>query len=221
MLRRPTSSPSTRRLAPKAPTRGPSWTRRTSWTWPALRPPSSTTSAPSRSLRRMAGSRQVADEVVAGPGLELVGLQLGLGHAQVDGALDPLDHAEGDAGGAPVVAAPEAVGDRLQPRPGAAADPAAERPRAGQDGRHHRRAAAPGDLQLEVVDLAGQAAVGVDQLAVQQVQPGFQDAAAHGRQLPALVRTIRGIVATATTSRSSRYSEPSALENREFTLSPM
>src|SRR5215211_4658280 len=204
MLRRPTSSPSTRRLAPKAPTRGPSWTRRTSWTWPALRPASSTTSAPSRSLRRIAGSGQVADEVVAGPGLQPVGLQLGLGHAQVDGALDPLDDGEGDAGRAVLVAVAEAVGDRLQPGPEAAAEPAAEGPRAGQDGRHHRRAAAGGDLQLEVVDLAGQPAVGVDQLAVEQVEPGFQDAAAHGRQLPALVRTIRGMVATATTSRSRR-----------------
>src|SRR5215208_8454911 len=131
MLRRPTSSPSTRRLAPKPPTRGPSWTRRASWTWPALRPASSTTSAASRSLRRIAGSGEVADEVVAGPGLEAVGLQLGLGHAQVDGALDPLDHAEGDAGGAPVVAVAEAVGDRLQPGAETAADPAAERPRPG------------------------------------------------------------------------------------------
>src|SRR5215212_11532357 len=215
MLRRPTSSPSTRRLAPKAPTRRPSWTR------PALRPASSTTSAPSRSLRRIAGSGEVADEVVAGPGLEPVGLQLGLGDAQVDGAPDPLDHAEGDAGGAAVVAVAEAVGDRLQPGPSAAADPAAERSRAGQDGRDHRLAAALGHLQLEVVDLAGQAAVGVDQLAVQQVQPGFQDAAAHGRQLPALVRIIRGMVATATTSRSSRYTDPRALVKRELTLSPM
>src|SRR5215216_7126909 len=92
MLRRPTISPPTRRLAPKPPTRGPSWTRRTSWTWPALRPASSTTSAPSRSLRRIAGSGQVADEVVAGPGLQPVGLQLGLGHAQVDRAPRSEEH---------------------------------------------------------------------------------------------------------------------------------
>src|SRR4029453_7412511 len=132
-------SPSTRRPAPKAPTRGPSWTRRTSWTWPALRPASSTTSAPSRSLGRTPGSGEVADEVVAGPGLQPVGLQLGLGRAQLDGALDPLDQGEGDPGGAAVVAVAEAVGDRLQPGAGAAADPAAERPRAGPGGRCHRR----------------------------------------------------------------------------------
>ena len=115
----------------------------------------------------------------------------------------------------------QAVGHRLQPGAEAAADPAAERPRAGQDGRHRRRAAVFGELQLQVVDLAGQPAVAVDQLPVQQVQSRVEGAAGHGAQLPALVRTIRGMVTTATTSSSRRYSDPRALVNRELTLSPM
>src|SRR5512132_492219 len=204
MARRPTIRPSSRRAAPKPPTTGPSWTRRTSWTRPALRPAWSRTSAPSRSVRRIAGSRQLADEVVAGPGLQPVGGQLGLGHAQLHRALDPLDDREGDAGRPAVVAVAQAVGDRLQPGPEAAADAAAEGPGAGQDGRDQRRAAALGELELEVVDLAGEPAVAVDELAVEQVQPGFEDAAGHGGQLPALVRTINGIVTTATTRSRSR-----------------
>src|SRR5215216_4349581 len=204
MARPPTSSPSTRRPAPNPPSRGPSWTRRTSWTRPAERPVWSTTSAPSSSLRRIAGSGQVADDVVAGPGLQPVGLQLRLGHAQVDGVVDPFDDGERDAGGAPVVALAQAVGDRLQPGPEPATDPAAERAGAGQDRGHLRWPAALGDLELQVVDLAGEPAVLVDQLPVEQVQPGFQDAAGHGGQLPALVRTINGIVATATTRSRSR-----------------
>src|SRR6266508_6798357 len=133
MPRRPTISPSSRKLAPKAPTRGPSWTTRTSWTWPALRPAWSTTSAPSSSLRRIAGSWQPADEMVAGPGLQPVGLQLRPNHAQLDGAVDALDGREGDSGRAPVVALAQAVGHVLQPAPEAAADPTAKRARAGQD----------------------------------------------------------------------------------------
>src|SRR5215218_10954928 len=130
-------SPSSRRPAPKPPTRGPSWTRRTSWTRPALRPAPSTTSAPSRSLRRIAGSGHPADEMITGPGLQPVGLQLRPRHVQLHRALDPLDDREGDAGRPPVVAVAEAVGDRLQPGPEAAADPAAERAGAGQDRGHH------------------------------------------------------------------------------------
>ena len=77
--------------------------------------------------------------------------------------------------------------------------------RAGRrDGGHQRRAAAGGEGQLQVVDLAGQAAVGVDQLAVQQLQGGGQGASGHGGQLPALVRTISGMVATATTTSKRR-----------------
>jgi hypothetical protein len=76
--------------------------------------------------------------------------------------------------------------------------------RAGQDRRHQRRPAAGGELDLQVVDLAGEPPVAVDQLPVEQVQPGLQDAAGHGGQLPALVRTISGIVTTATTSSRSR-----------------
>src|SRR4029453_15289206 len=186
MARRPTIRPSSRRAAPKPPTTGPSWTRRTSWTWPALRPASSRTSAPSRSVRRIAGPRQPADEMVARPGLQPVGLQLRPGHAQLHRAPDPLDDPEGDAGRAPGVAVAQAVGDPLQPGPEAAPDPAAEGAGAGQDGGHQRRAAAVGDGELEVVDLAGQPPVAVDELAVEQVQPGFEDAAGHGGQLPPL-----------------------------------
>src|SRR5919108_4143879 len=143
MLRRPTINPSARRLAPKAPTRGPSWTRRTSWTRPASRPVRSTTSAPSRSLSRIAGSRQSADEVLAGPGLQPVGLQLVLGDGQVDGVADPLDDREGDAGRAPLLGPAQAVGDRLHEGAEAAAEPPAERARPGQDRGDHRRGPPP------------------------------------------------------------------------------
>jgi Family of unknown function (DUF6328) len=56
----------------------------------------------------------------------------------VDGVVDPFDDGERDAGGAPVVALAQAVGDRLQPGPEPATDPAAERAGACQDRGHHR-----------------------------------------------------------------------------------
>src|SRR5215218_4303322 len=186
MPRAPTISPATRRLAPNPPTGGPSWTRRTSWTRPALRPSWSMTSAPSRSVRRIAGSGQVADDVVTGPGLQPIGLQLRLWRAELDRAPDPLDDREGDPGRAPVLAVAKAVGDGLHPGAEAATEAAAERGGADEDRGHPRRPATVGDGQL-----------------------------------PALVRIISGIVATATTSSRTRYSDPRALVNHEFTLSPM
>ena len=62
----------------------------------------------------------------------------------------------------------------------AAAEPAGQRPGPGEDGGDVRRAAALGDLQLQVVDLADELAVPVDQLAVQQVQGRVVHPPGHG-----------------------------------------
>src|SRR5829696_10390400 len=165
-----------------------------------------TTSAPSRSVRRMPGSRQPADDVVAGPGLQSVGLQLGLGHAQGDRAGDLLYDRKGNASRPPCIPLPQAVGGRLQPAAELATEPAAEGPRASEDRRHHRRPTAVRELELEVVDLAGVLTVLVDQLPVEQLQPGLQAPSSHRGQLPTLVSTSNGIVTTATTwSPHDRY----------------
>src|SRR5829696_2549124 len=159
----------------------------------------STTSAPSRAVRRMPGPRQPADDVVAGPGLESVGLQLGLGHAQGDRAGDLVYDGKGNASRPPRIPLPQAVGGRLQPAAEPATEPAAEGTGAGEDRRHHRRPTVVRELKLEVVDLAGVPAVLVDQLPVEQLQPGLEDPSSHRGQLPTLVSTSNGIVTTATT----------------------
>src|SRR5215211_6394160 len=62
------------------------------------------------------------------------------------------------------------------------------------------------ELELEVVDLAGVLAVLVDQLPVEQLQPGLEDPSSHRGQPPTLVSTSNGIVATGTTwSPHDRY----------------
>src|SRR5947199_8965609 len=94
----PTMRPSTRNAAPKVPTKGPSWTRRTSWTLPTSCPAASTTRLCSSSLRRTSRPRDPSDEVVARPVLEPREFQLVLGHGQTDRGRDLLDHAAGDAG---------------------------------------------------------------------------------------------------------------------------
>src|SRR5829696_1948102 len=144
----------------------------------------STTSAPSRAVRRMPGPRQPADDVVAGPGLQSVGLQLGLGHAQGDRAGDLLYDRKGNASRPPCIPLPQAVGGRLQPAAELATEPAAEGPRASEDRRHHRRPTAVRELELEVVDLAGVLTVLVDQLPVQQLQPGLDDPSSHRVSFP-------------------------------------
>ena len=58
-------------------------------------------------------------------------------------------------------------------------------------------------LELEVVDLAAQPPVAVAQLAVEQVERGVEHPS--GRHRPALVMIISGIVATATSTRITRY----------------
>src|SRR6266516_327072 len=124
-------SPARRKLTPKPPMMGPSCSRRTSWTRPALRPCSSTTSAPSNSLRRMPRSRDPADDMVTDPCVE------------------------------------------------AAAKTPRQRARAGQDRGDVRRPAALRKAELQVVDLAGEPGVLVEELAVEQVQPRIEHASGH------------------------------------------
>src|SRR6478735_3171833 len=70
---------------------GPSWTMRTSWTWPTWRPSAPTTSLARRSLIRsivvarvVVVARDVADDVIAHPTLAGVGGQVGAGDGKVD-----------------------------------------------------------------------------------------------------------------------------------------
>src|SRR5215217_498175 len=202
----PCPSQRSRSARTRTPGPGPRGRRRTSWTRPARWPQRSTISAPSRSVRRMPGSRQSADDVVAGPGLQPVGLQFGLGHAEGDRAGDLLYDRKGNASRPARIPLPQAVGGRLQPGAELATEPAAEGTGAGEDRHHYRRPTAVRELQLEVVDLADVLAVPVDQLPVQQLQPGLEDPSSHRGQLPTLVSISNGIVATATTwSPHDRY----------------
>ena len=76
-----------------------------------------------------------------------------------------------------------------------------------------------GALELEVVDLAAQRAVAVAQLAVEQVEGGVERRARSAVMRPALVMIISGIVATATTTRMTRYTMASALRSRPLVCS--
>src|SRR4051812_42069708 len=216
----PTMSPSTRNAAPKVPTRGPSWTRRTSWTLPTSPPAASTTRLCSSSLRRTSRSRDPSDEVVARPVLEPRQLQVVLGHGQTDRGGDLLDHAEGDAGRTWLGEGVEPAVHRLEPLAHAAPQPTGQRARAGQDGGHHRRPVlvALGHGQLQVVDLARQSSVAVEDLPVEQAQTRVQASPWAHDYCPALVTIIKGMAAADATRTMIRKIDPKALANRPLVL---
>src|SRR3954466_4746046 len=108
-----------------------------------------------------------------------------------------------------------------------AAEPAGERARSGQQGDDHGRLAGARFrlADQQVVGLAAVALLGVDQLAVEQVERGVDDPGTgdgtRRHQAPALVMIINGMVAAATTMMSTRYTEAMAFMKRPFTRSPM
>src|SRR3954454_4182231 len=181
----------------------------------------STTSDSSKSLRRMARSRNVRDHVVTRPDFELVVLELFTSQRQLDVVVDPLDHPEGDA-------SRPRLGIRMQssvyggePSAQPAAEARAERSEPGQD-RSHVRISVVRLLELQVVDLARHHRVRVENLAVEQIERG-EDAPSFRllAHAPPFVAIINGMVATETTIRVPKYTVASALDRRELTLSPM
>ncbi|MCU1393162.1 MAG: hypothetical protein JWM34_1590 [Ilumatobacteraceae bacterium] len=59
---------------------------------------------------------------------------------------------------------------------------------------------------LDVVDVAAQNPVAIDQLAIEEIERRVQDAGRLGHD-PPLVMIISGMVATATTTSTTRYTE--------------
>src|SRR3954468_8229495 len=89
---------------------------------------------------------------------------------------------------------------RAQPAPRGAPDLPGERARSGENRRDHGQTVGlVGQLELEVVDLPGQASVGIDDLAPEQFEFRPHSPAAGAAHDPAFVAIIRGIVAIATT----------------------
>ena len=78
--------------------------------------------------------------------------------------------------------------------------------------------------RTQVVDLAGQPAVPVHDLAVEQLPGQQQLAAGRGRRgapEPALLAIMSGIVTKATTTRITRNTDPSTLDSQRLARSPM
>ncbi len=87
--------------------------------------------------------------------------------------------------------------------PGVPADVVGERPEAGEEGGHARqRIGFVVDCELDVVDLAHESTVAIDQLPVEQLEhcPHLTPCAhGFGVHEPALVAIMSGMVASATT----------------------
>src|SRR6478735_12065248 len=156
------------------------------------------TVAPMRSLRRMAGSRDVVDDPRADPLLGPVGLQPVPRDGEPHRAVDAFDEREVDARRRVRLGEPGL--ERSHPPAEPALDAVGERVRTREQGGDHERAVAL--LELEVVDVAGHPSPRVDDLVVEDVEPGPPDVVrAHA---PAFVTIISGIVARATSTMITR-----------------
>src|SRR5215218_8979583 len=191
-----------RRRRARAPSTGPSITRRTLRIRPTRRPSASTTSQSRTSLIRvMAAARDVADDVVAGPsfggeGCDVVGVD-----GEIDRHADVADPAVRDAARIVERRMLDVGGEPRQPPAGGAAPQSIEQvPWPGEDGSDVPRAVL-GRFDLQVVDLAAQLAIARPQLVVEEVQRGVEDPSGHW---PALVMIISGMVATETAARMTR-----------------
>src|SRR4051794_10381244 len=102
--RPPTRTPWILNAGPKPSISGPSWTRRTSRTFPITRRFPSRTSEPTSSLRRMVRSRDPAEERVDDPVVHASDPELLRADQKVDASVDVLDLTELD---------PDRVGDLL------------------------------------------------------------------------------------------------------------
>src|SRR5690349_20517296 len=151
-----------------------------------------------RSLRRMTRSRDVVDDPCADPSLGTVRLQPLACDGETDHAVDALDEREVDPRRRAGLGQPGL--ERSHPPAEAALDTVGERVGTGEQGGDHERAVAL--LELEVVDVARHPSARVDDLVVEDVEPGAPDVVrAHE---PAFVTIISGIVASATTTMITR-----------------
>src|SRR3954471_18492552 len=170
----------------------------------------------------MVGSRDLGDDVIPHPALRRVGRKLRCRHVEPDGACD-LRHAGKRYEvliRARFPAGPEPPVERSPRAAEAATDAVRERARSGDDRDDHGGSAVLRNLELEVVDVAHQPLVVIDELPVEEVQAGVERAwGSH--QLPPLVASISGMAATAATRIRMKYAVPSRFVSREFTSSPM
>jgi hypothetical protein len=160
----------------------------------------------------------VADDVVADPALAGERRQLLARHVEAHVGAEVGDPSHRDPSG--IVLRPlEGLGDAC-PHPAADALTVEALPeRAGSgDQRDHVGSAVLGDFDLEVVDVAGEQAVPIDHLVVEQVQRGEEHSGGHW---PPLVMIMRGIVASATNSRMTRYTVATAFSARPLVSVPM
>src|SRR4051812_22559181 len=149
----------------------------------------------------MAGSGDVADEVVPHPAFGAVAGELARAAVDPDAGAELADLGDADA----VLAGGPRIHDLVEAfAPGAVAGVAgAVRKHAGPgQQRIDRRAPIGLDAGLGVVDVPGEAAVGVDDLVVEQMEQDVEHAGGH--QAPPRVMIMSGMVTTDTTSRITR-----------------
>src|SRR4029079_12717285 len=92
-----------------------------------------------------------------------------------------------------------ALPDRSEPSTGSATDLCGERSRSGQQCGEGREAVrVGGDLEFEIVDLAGHATVAVEELMVEQCESGPELTTGRRIHARAFVAIMSGIVAIAT-----------------------
>src|SRR5262245_44667287 len=178
---------------------GPSWTRRTSRTFPRTRPSVVLTVRSRSSLRRTVPvpwdvpDHVVADPSLARPGREVLGVE-----REVDHGPDAVGQGQRDHGPVPIMVVDELVRP-LDPRPDPPAAGALEERAGAGDDRHHVELTLGRALELEVVHVAAQPALAVPELAVEELQPGIEDAAGH--PVPPFVMMSSGIVTIETRTR--------------------
>jgi hypothetical protein len=107
------------------------------------------------------------DDVVVDPFLEWVDLDVISGLVDADVVTYVCHVPEVDR--RRLLGVGQTIGDRGEPVPESASDPWSERARADRD-RCDIRVAVSADLEFEVIDLADEMALGIDDLPIQQVQ---------------------------------------------------
>src|SRR5205085_4331184 len=191
-----------RRAAPKGMSNGPSCARRTSSIEPNSVPSASTTGAWSSSLRRMAAPGDVGHHVVAEPSLAGRGADVVAVGPQGHVVADVLHKVERDAHRVALAQRHDRVDPSHPVTEGIASEAVRQRARPRQDGGDVKPARLLAPRELEVVDDARHPPVAVDELAIEQVQPGPQPTRIH--QAPPLGMIMSGMVPGAMTTRTTR-----------------
>jgi hypothetical protein len=147
----------------------------------------------------MTGSGDVGDDDVARPTLGAVAVEVVAVCGKMHGSAEVGDEFIRDPRWCRFGLVRKALFDRSKPSSGASANVAGKRAEPGQDGDESRELViARREQKLEIVDLPGEEAIAVDELAVEELERSPDSAPCRGTHDPAFVAIINGIVATAT-----------------------